>query len=124
MCIRDSPDKETAKGTSVSTEDESSEDEDEEEDEEEEEELRNELYKIRQEREQKEKMLKQNFIKKEEEGIDESILSIPKGKKSWRDNSTFSRHKVSKKSSNKNTEYINNMGKSKYHQDFLRKFVR
>lgn len=57
-------------------------------------------------------------------------LSEPKMKrKSWRQGTTFSRNKVSKTSSqavkqDKSKNYINNITKSDYHQEFMKKFIK
>lgn len=56
-----------------------------------------------------------------------SDISPEKDKKSWRRSTTFSRKRINKADKGKTkhkSEYINDITKSNYHQDFLHKFVR
>ncbi|SCV05336.1 LANO_0H05248g1_1 [Lachancea nothofagi CBS 11611] len=100
--------------------------EDEDEEEEDQEALLEELHKIRQER--MVQKLKEEREKQEEEGELNTPVELPTVRKSWRSQTVLGREK-----SNKNTEltskdpkddYTNDMTKSKFHHDFLRKYVR
>ncbi|CCD26976.1 U2-type spliceosomal complex subunit CWC15 NDAI_0J00840 [Naumovozyma dairenensis CBS 421] len=66
---------------------------------------------------------------KKEEMINSTVPSgdVPAGPvkvDAWRTKTTFSRKKVVKSTENKKRTYVNNLTKSKYHQDFLHKFVK
>lgn len=92
-----------------------------------------ELNKIR-----KEKMLEK--VRKEQEDEDslearvafsnfDSSGTSQNAKKAWRTNTAFGRNKATKrgdqqKKDDKNPEYINNLTNSKYHQDFLKKYIK
>lgn len=93
--------------------------------------LLQELNKIRQER-----MIAK--LRKEQEDEDKgevqpvsAVLPLEQTKSGWRSNTTFGKRKVSKESAKDDKRlqkaskgYLNNLAKSDYHQDFLRRFVK
>ncbi|CAL9737136.1 pre-mRNA-splicing factor Cwc15p [Monosporozyma servazzii] len=103
-------------------EEEEIEEEEEEEDDDDDELLQRELDRLKNKRLEEEAFLVREH---EEEQVSEPKLK----RKSWRQGTTFSRNKVSKTSNStvkqdKSKTYINNITKSDYHQEFMKKFIR
>ncbi|CUS24082.1 LAQU0S13e02872g1_1 [Lachancea quebecensis] len=102
----------------------SSEDEDEESDEEDQEALLRELNKIRQER-----MVQKLKEQREKQDLTGEVFETPTVQRSWRSQTVFGGQRpsqLSKKNADKDLkhEYTNDMTRSKFHDDFLRKYVR
>lgn len=101
--------------------------ESEEEDDDDQEALLQELNKIRQERMAAKSNHKGDDAVKIEDGL-RQVLPMPSQERSWRKSTTFGRNRVGKtastKSSDSNGEYKNDISRSKYHQDFMRRYVK
>ena len=101
---------------------EEEEEEEEEEDDDDDELLQQELDRLKKKRFEEETLLDREH---EEEEVSEPKLK----RKSWRQGTTFSRNRVSKTSNSTvkqdtSKTYINNITKSDYHQEFMKKFIR
>ncbi|QLQ82352.1 hypothetical protein HG537_0H01130 [Torulaspora globosa] len=102
------------------------EEEDDEEEDDEQEALLQELNRIRQERRAAESSQKDEPVVKVEETVSE-LTSVADNGQNWRKSTTFGRNRVRKASSTQGsngTEYQNDLLKSKYHQEFMRRYVK
>ncbi|CEP61407.1 U2-type spliceosomal complex subunit CWC15 LALA0_S03e02168g [Lachancea lanzarotensis] len=107
-------------------EEEEEEEDDEEEEEEDQEALLEELHKIRQER--MIKKLKEDRERQDEENENPSIKENKASRKSWRSQTVFGRQKsekpINQSSDDPKAKYTNDMTRSSFHHDFMRKYVR
>lgn len=99
------------------------EEEDEEEEEDDQEALLQELNRIRQERSAAKSQQDSGSAVKIEDGLSH-VPSVPTEGRSWRKSTTFGRNRVHKSQTDNGTEYQNDLLKSKYHQDFMRRYIK
>lgn len=125
--LSDAKDEEPEEADDGSVDEPAEEDEEDEEEDDDQEALLQELNKIRQERREA-KIHETNEAKvKIEDGLSQ-LTSVPSSGRSWHKSTTFGRNRVRKASNTQaldgRTDYQNDILKSKYHQDFMKRYVK